>query len=277
MQLEILRAIQGIANPVLDIVMECVTMIAEPVFLMAVFCAVYWCFDKRRGRFLAAAVCASVCLNGVVKDWVKAARPIGETGILSRRVETATGYSFPSGHTQNAASFCSALFLIAEKAWQRVILVILPLLVGFSRLYLGVHYPTDVLGGLVFGILASMLIHDLLIVRENLRAALLVMAALGLAALMLGETADTFKSAGLMAGAVAGLALEEKLVRFSTAGITRRNRILRLACGMALVGCAYALPKLALPDNPAADACRYALVSFVATGGWPWIFKRLGW
>ena len=158
MQLEILRAIQSIASPALDVLMECVTVLGESAVIMLAFCAVYWCVDKKLGRYLAASMCASVCFNGIVKDFAKAPRPIGEPGIISHRVETATGYSFPSGHTQSITAFCASLFLAVKKTGLRAAMILLPLLVGFSRLYLGVHYPADVLGGLAFGWLVSLLL-----------------------------------------------------------------------------------------------------------------------
>ena len=99
-ELNIIRAIQSIANPFLDGLFQFITMFGEEAILIPLIAVIYWAFNKRMGEFIAYASLTSVLVNGAIKDIFKAKRPIGEPGIRSLRVETATGYSFPSGHTQ---------------------------------------------------------------------------------------------------------------------------------------------------------------------------------
>lgn len=275
MEIEILRAIQSLANPVLDVLMEGITMFGEQMLLAAIFCAVYWCYDKELGRFLALVIGASVCLNGVAKDYYKAERPIGEAGIVSWRVETATGYSFPSGHSQNAAAFWGAVLIWTKKAWVRIAAGVLILLTGFSRLYLGVHYLADVACGLVFGLLCAFLLYDILILRKNRKITLYICLAIGAAALLVGESDDTFKGAGMLAGVLGGLFFEEKLVGFEIGEMPFVKKLLRYLAGMALIGVLYAVPRLLLPDTAVWGAVRYAVLVFVATGVYPYLFTKL--
>ena len=104
-ELNIIRAIQSIANPFLDGLFQFITMFGEEAILIPLIAVIYWSFNKKMAEYIAYASLTSVLVNGAIKDIFKAKRPIGEPGIRSLRVETATGYSFPSGHTQGTASF----------------------------------------------------------------------------------------------------------------------------------------------------------------------------
>lgn len=275
MQLDIIRAIQHYSNPVLDIVMQAFTLCGEQMIVSAIFCFVYWCADKRLGRFLAVALGVSVCLNGAVKDIFKVERLFGAEGIRSLRAHTATGYSFPSGHTQTAATFWGGLMLAAKKPAVRAIPAFLILMVGFSRLYLGVHYPADVAGGLIAGLICAFVLYYIIIVKQRYAPALLICLIAGILALAVGSSADTFKAVGTLAGILAGLYFEEKFVGFDAANLIWPRKLTRYALGMALVGAAYIIPKLILPAGFMYDILRYMLTVFVAAGLAPYIFKRL--
>ena len=147
--------------------MEGFTLFGEQMILAGIFCFVYWCVDKRLGRFLAIALGVSLCLNGAVKDIFKVERLFGASGITSLRVETATGYSFPSGHTQASTTLWGGLLIAAKRPIVRVMLAFLILMVGLSRLYLGVHFLTDVIAG--FGIGAFFVYFGIAFRLETLR------------------------------------------------------------------------------------------------------------
>ena len=274
MQLEILRAIQSLANPVLDVLFEAFTMLGEQIVLALVFCTVYWCFNKQLGKFLIGTLCASLCLNGLLKDIFRAPRPIGEPGIISRRTQTATGYSFPSGHAQSAAAFWSALALWLRKHWFSVTAALLIAAVCLSRLYLGVHYPLDVLGGTLCGTAVSVGFYLLMRKTKGYHALFAVGAVITALSLLLGSSDDTLGAMGMLAGAFVGCLLEERLVNFST-GTSLPRKLLRLGVGLAVIGLLYILPKILLPHTAFWSALHYALIAFAACGGYPWIFSKL--
>lgn len=128
-------------------------------FLIMVPVFVYWTIDKKKGLYTLASYYLCCGFNAVVKltacvyrPWIRDARviPAGDA------IRTATGYSFPSGHTATAGPIYGGL---AAAYWPRrkvvcVVCIVLLLLTGFSRNYLGVHTPQDVLVGLVESVLA---------------------------------------------------------------------------------------------------------------------------
>lgn len=124
------------------------------LFLPAVL---YWCIDKKKGLFVFYALKISHAINSVVKltacvyrPWVRDPRviPAGDS------IKTATGYSFPSGHTMMATPVYGALAFCTKNKLLRLILVLAFLITGFSRNYLGVHTPQDVLVGFALGLLS---------------------------------------------------------------------------------------------------------------------------
>ena len=135
--------------------MEAVSLFAvSGLVLIPVF--IYWCTDKRTGLYILSSYALSSALNVVIKltacvyrPWIRDSRiiPAGSS------VSTATGYSFPSGHTVNAASVYGCLTMSVQKKRKPVsaILIFLILLTAFSRCYLGVHAPQDILAAILLG------------------------------------------------------------------------------------------------------------------------------
>ena len=161
MELEILRSIQSIANPFLDFLFQLITICGEQTILIVIISIIYWTKDKKFGEYIGYSVLTSTLLNSTIKDIFKFKRPIGEEGIRTLREKTATGYSFPSGHTQGAASFYSAMAIYIKNKAMYIISALMIILVGFSRLYLGVHYPKDVIVGGILGIITSYICYKL--------------------------------------------------------------------------------------------------------------------
>ncbi|MGC7870819.1 phosphatase PAP2 family protein [Desulfosporosinus sp. SYSU MS00001] len=146
------QAIQSIHTPLIDYFFILLSFLgSEPsyIFLMTV---IYWNIDKRFGFRLATLFLTSMALNGFFKDIFNAPRPIGQPGIRSLYLSSAAGSSFPSGHSQGAATFYPYVWnrWRSRKIWLGIS-VFMILGIGFSRLYLGVHWPQDVLGGYLLG------------------------------------------------------------------------------------------------------------------------------
>ena len=108
-QAEIIRAIQSVASPALDAVFQIITVIGEELFLLPVAALLFWCVNKELGYWICWCAAQGNLLVNTVKGIFKVERPIGYEGIRTLRAQTATGYSFPSGHTQSCANLFTAL------------------------------------------------------------------------------------------------------------------------------------------------------------------------
>ena len=273
MELEILRNIQSIANPFLDILFQLITICGEQMVLVLIISIIYWVKDKKFGEYIAYAVLTSVLVNCVVKDIFKFKRPIGEEGIRTLREETATGYSFPSGHTQGAASFYGSMAIYMKKKAMYIIATIMIVLIGFSRLYLGVHYPKDVIVGAILGVLTAWICYKLYIRIENKMLLYLITFVLFLPALTFAHSADFIKGLGTYFGFLIGMFVEKKYVNFSVEG-TRVNKIIRVLIGVLILLILQTGLKVILPTGQIFAFIRYAVISFFGIGIYPIIFKK---
>ena len=157
MEIQILNWLQGLHTPILDKIMCFITHLGDAGIIWILMTIVMLLIPKTRksGVVMAAALVVDVLLcNVVLKNLVARVRPYDVNTAVQVLVSKPKDFSFPSGHT--AASFASvaALYLAGEKKLWKVALV-LAILIAFSRMYLYVHYPTDILGGIIFGILSA--------------------------------------------------------------------------------------------------------------------------
>ena len=155
--MDILLFFQSIRSDILTAIFTTFTICTEQVAVVLIAAIMYWCIDKKCGQRLLFAVTGSITINSGLKNFFKAPRPIGSKNLESLRTETATGYSFPSGHTQTATTVWVALIEYFRKWWITLLGIIMILGAGISRLYLGVHWPEDVFIGWILGILVSII------------------------------------------------------------------------------------------------------------------------
>lgn len=241
------EATGGILNPFF----EAVTKLGETSIVMLFIGIIYWGFDKRKGIFLMFSLYTNRIVNGFLKitacvyrPWIRDARiaPVPEAQA------DATGYSFPSGHTANAVSVWGGCALADKQSrkipkWLRIVLVIFVLLIGFSRNYLGVHTPQDVIVAMLVGAavlffmaklmqvldrrpdldiwvaLGGTLLCVLLIVYAMLKSYPADYAADGSVIVEGSKMAvDSFKNAGMGIGFFLGWLIERRFVKFSTDG-----------------------------------------------------------
>ncbi len=158
-ELSILDWIQTLHTPFLDKIMVFITRLGDAGIIWIVLSIVLLLIPKTRksGAVMVVALVVDVLLcNIVLKNLVARTRPYDVNTGVHLLVAKLHDYSFPSGHT--AASFTSvtALYLAGEKKLWKFALV-LACLIAISRLYLYVHYPTDVLGGILFGVISGYL------------------------------------------------------------------------------------------------------------------------
>ena len=273
MELEILRHIQSISNPFFDFLFQLITICGEQIVLIVIISIIYWALDKKFGEYIAYSVLTSVLLNNAVKDIFKMKRPIGEEGIRTLREKTATGYSFPSGHTQSSASFYGAMAIYLKKKAMYIIATIMIILIGFSRLYLGVHYPKDVIVGGILGVLTSLICYKLYNRFENKMLLYVITFIVFIPALTFAHSADFIKGMGTYLGFVIGMYIEKKYVNFSIEGSTT-VKVIRVLLGILILLVLQVGLKAIFPSETIFSFIRYALISFVGIGIYPMIFKK---
>ena len=236
------------------------TFLGELNTVLVIMALVYWAVSKDLGTYLFMGWSGNRLVNGMLKvtacayrPWIRDARiiPYGDA------ITTATGYSFPSGHTMNAATvFGGGAFRKEAPRALRIVLGIMVVLVAFSRIYLGVHTPQDVLVGAICGVLVMFLIMKLMswVAKHPEKDIMVVCIGVGLAILVAIYAAvksypadydaegkllvdgakmanDTFKGVGWCTAFLVGWVLERRFVRFST-DITMVKRISRIVIGL---------------------------------------------
>ena len=270
--------LQSFSMPGLDLLFKLITFLGDEKFYLFLVPFVYWCVDKRLGLRLALVVMASNAVNLWLKFAFGLSRPPSPP---VRHIVDETGPGFPSGHAQ-AVTVALGYPVSQIQRW-RVHLVAagLVFLVGLSRMYLGVHYPHDVVGGLVFGYLVLFLFVKGSPLLERAWAswpwALRCGLAFGGPVLLLAAwpLEDAAGSLGALAGLAVGALIEVERVRFTVMG-SWQQRLLRFLLGFALVAGLYFGLKAVVPPGIAWRFVRYASVGLGASGVVPWLFVRLG-
>jgi undecaprenyl-diphosphatase len=152
-------------SPILTVMIKGITHLGDSIVII-IFCLILFIVPKLRRTIalpISVTVMSSAVLNVILKHIFARSRP----DIL--RLISETGYSFPSGHAMNNAALYTMLVLLiwkcAKNTSLKIILssicAVLTILIGYSRVYLGVHYAGDVLGGWLFGFALSVLIYFL--------------------------------------------------------------------------------------------------------------------
>jgi len=212
---------------------------SEPTYMLLIS-VIFWNINKRFGFRLVVLFLMSMGVNGLLKEFFHTKRPIGQPGIRSLYRSSAPGYSFPSGHSQGAATFYPYIWkrLQKQKIWL-IIGLIMILGIGFSRLYLGVHWPGDVLGGYFLGALFvvgfQQVDKSLFKIPFSLTAKLLLSITLPLVFLLYYHTREGWQMVGFVMGFTFGYFLEDTFLDYR-----ERTSLLHSVCktfvGLGVLG-----------------------------------------
>jgi undecaprenyl-diphosphatase len=140
--------LEDLRNPVLDFFFSFITLFGEETIFMAVGMIVFWCIDKFKGYYLLCVGFFGTVINQFLKIVCRIPRPWVKDPkftIVESAREAASGYSFPSGHTQCSVGLYGGIARITNNKTLRVVMIVLSALIALSRMYLGVHTPADVL------------------------------------------------------------------------------------------------------------------------------------
>jgi membrane-associated phospholipid phosphatase len=301
MDMQLLYALQEVRTPALDAVMQLITRLGEETVFMVAAIVVFWCVSKKGGYYLLSVG----FIGTVANQWLKIAFRIPRPWVLDPNFEivesareAATGYSFPSGHTQSAVGTFGGMARMTKVKWLRWVCIAIALLVSFSRMYLGVHTPLDVGVSLGIGTVLVLVLWPLVRSTEEKPARMLwLLAALlgcSVAFLLFMEIyhfpadtdthnlesaiANAWKLSGATVGMLIACWLDQKYIRFETKAIWW-VQLIKVAVGLALVVAIKAglkAPLIALIGHAgAANAVRYGLMVLFAGAVWPLAFPLL--
>lgn len=289
-------------NTFFNILQDVVMNIGSELFLMGIICFLYWAHDKH----LAVKIGFAYFYSGLLVQGLKIALRIPRPWVIDPQFEplasakpTATGYSFPSGHSQTAAAVMGTLFMEIKKTPLRVLFAVLLLAVGWSRMYAGVHTPYDVSAAIVLTLMVVVILYMLWkkanakesaskdSFREmtyKLSIVLIILSILsGVYCLLMyrilglvdyENVSDLVKLSGASLGFGMGTILESRFVRFSTQ-VTLPRKLLRVLVGLAVLVLLKTVLKLALsPLSLIGDFLRYTLLILWIMVLYPMLWKR---
>lgn len=287
-----LRFLSGIRLPFLDGLFQFFTYFGQAVPLLLVLCALYWCLNKE----VAARIGLAFFTSGLVLQNLKIFCRIDRPWVLDpdfhpveSAVPGATGYSFPSGHSQSAAAFWGYLACYYQKKKRAFFFVLAFLVVGFSRMYLGCHTPKDVLTGILIGLASVVFIRFAVRHIPNTRNAnlmvslffILVCTFTAIHAFSLlsqgiiseANAKDCITAAGSGIGFAVGWYLERVYIRFSLPQ-TSKKRALRFLVGVLLLLLLKLLLSSFFADKLSLKMIEYGLLLLYITAGYPALFSR---
>jgi len=291
MQEQILNYFQNLQSHSLDAFFTTITMMGEQYVIIAIITWVYWNMSKKDGFLLTYLFLISTVLNSFLKFAFHTERPYKVLEqIQGKRLETGAGYAFPSGHTQSATTLYTSIAMSVKTRAFWMIAIALSVLVGISRMYLGVHWPVDVLFGFIFGLLIPVLLYNRLSElyedKEKFKRLLYttLVSIFSLAGLMILvnylffemslDYSGYFKLAGVSTGAIFGFIFEENKAPFKTEHYST-FKLIRYFLGIAGTIAILVGMKKILPMGDAADFFRYLLVGAWISGVFPFIAVKI--
>lgn len=273
-QSQILIFLEEIRNTTLTLFFTSVSIMSETLFIFIFLAVLYWLYDKTKARRIAWFVLFNGVCNGVIKGIINMPRPFQLGVVRPIRIETATGSSFPSGHTQTATAFWSGCYDVLRTRATKILAIIMVTLTAISRMYLGVHWPMDVIGAIIFGLIftyfASQLINEN---SEFTSTHIIVISSMLLIVLMVNVHEDLYKIVASLWGFSLGSYLEQQYIQFEYVK-KRRVQVVRLMIGLLGIVFIYVAMDKIFESIKLVEMIKYILICLWTTAGAPYIFKK---
>ena len=296
--MEFLKLLEKIRNPFFDFIFSLITYCGDEIVFMAIAITLFWCVSKKDGYYILSVGFVGTIINQFLKLTFRIPRPWVKDPsftIVESAREAATGYSFPSGHTQNSVGTFGGIAYLFKTKWIRITCIVFAFLVPFSRMYLGVHTPLDVgvsVGLAIILIFAIRPIFNLMDKKPYVMYIFLgCMLVLSIIFVLYVELynfpsdidshnyASGLKNAYTLLGAISGMIIaypiEQKYIKFETKDKWYIN-IIKVALGLGLILGIKAGVKPVLRfifnGHACADAFRYMIIVLFAVCVYPLLF-----
>lgn len=294
--MEFLYWLESIRTPILNRFMLLITQLGDETAFLVVALIVFWCVDKRRGYYILSVGLLGTVANQFMKLWFRIPRPwVRDPNFqaLPEAFEGAGGYSFPSGHTQNSVGTFGGLAYATKNKAIKALCVVVAILVPFSRMYVGVHTPADVLVAAAMAVALIFAVHPFVLgkYKKFFPVLLGVMTLVSVSYLCFVElypfpadidahnltsgTENAYTLVGALTGLLVVYAVDEKWLNFSTKAVWW-VQILKVVIGLLLVlaiKSGLKTPLNAMLGESVGRAVRYGLIVLMAGIVWPLSFK----
>lgn len=294
--MELLRLLENIRTPVLDEIMLKLTELGGEIPLILLALIFFWCIDKRKAYYIISVGFLGLISNQFLKMLCRVPRPwLRDGGVhaVEAAKEGAGGYSFPSGHSQNAVGIFGSIAAIEKNKVVRILCILACLVVPFTRLYLGVHTLADVLAGAAMAVVLIFVMRPLIFSKDGkgIPYVLIFLAVLSAAYLafvyiwpnLIEITEENLESGmknaytmvGCLSGFLVAYYVDVKWIHFSEKAVWWAQ-IIKVAAGLLIVlairsGLSAPLANL-LGENPG-RMVRYFLIVVAAGVVWPLVFR----
>lgn len=277
-----------------DILFQLITYTAQELFVVGIICWLFWCSNKRLAYTLGFSYFTSGLLVQGLKITFRIPRPwILDSSFqpVASAVPGATGYSFPSGHTQSITALFVTAALHFRKHLHQILCFVVIFLVGFSRMYLGCHTPKDVIVSFSLSFLCVIFCYHYIYRKKSFEKApgkvavimLFISLALSFYSLFLEKTGyidsiyakDCLKAGGAGAAFALGYYLEQRFIRFRLPENTK-HKILRLVFGLLGTLIIQEGLKPLIGTSLPASFLRYFLTVFWILTVYPFLFTKYG-
>lgn len=278
--MDLIYLLQGAASPTLDTVMLWITQLGSEQVYIVLLIVAFLVVDAEKGRNLALIFLLSAYLNQVLKEIFATPRPyqIDETVARSQAaIDSGPGSGFPSGHAQASVTFWTVAASYVRRWWFSLLAVVIVLAISLSRLYLGVHLPIDVIGGLLIGL--AFVVGGLALERRQLVLSRPQKLLLGVLLPLLAQLLLPLEQSGILLGAVAAFVVGPELIRHDTSGPLPGRLVVGLI-GLVLAFGILALSSALLPEelkrSSLGSFLRYFVLALSGTALAPWLGRISG-
>lgn len=287
MELTILRFFENMRTTFVTAIASVFSLFGETIFLIALIALIYWIYDKNMGERLVIVSFTSMAVNGILKSAVARPRPFVKGGVsrveidlpILSTMDLNPLESFPSGHSQMGAGILFTAALHFKKTWAWIVFPLINLFVMLSRLYFGVHYPSDTLVGAAMGIAFAFFWHYIYEKTSDkcIYYLALVFSVISIVSIIVFPTENLVRLCACMVAASICWPLEKRYIGFENATCAK-NRIFRAGIGLVCVGAVFGLFSylpLAFLEHLAWKFVKYFLT--LATGSLlvPYLFVKL--